>query len=102
MQHISQIRTTIDNCTKEETTIDNWNKEIKTIDNCIDNKRIDYLLEHYKHLRESKDSAWHATVIRRLGLEKYEVLAKTALREGKIPARYMTWLINRDLKTFSH
>lgn len=71
--------------------IDNKNKN--TI--AIGNDKIDYLLDEYKDLRLQKDTAWHAKVIKLIGTNKYEELARVARAEGRHPSKYMTFLINR-------
>jgi hypothetical protein len=64
---------------------------------CNDNKKIDFLLNEYSDLHSNKDNGWHATIIRKLGADRYERLARMARADGRFPAKYMTWLINKEL-----
>lgn len=58
---------------------------------------VDWLLNEYRDLHQAKDNGWHVTVIRILGVNKYEELARIARADGRFPQRYFTWLLNREM-----
>lgn len=66
----------------------------------VSNKSIDLVLNDFKHLTGGTDdrlSGWYASVIRRIGVDKFVQLAKTAEQEGKNPARYFSWLLKKEI-----
>lgn len=63
------------------------------------NQRIDYTINEFAHLTggtTDRMSGWYAGMIRRLGVDKFVQLAKTAEQEGKSPARYFSWLLKNE------
>lgn len=65
----------------------------------VPNKSIDLILNDYKHLTGGTNdrlSGWYAGMIRRLGVEQFIRLAKTAEQEGRNPARYFSWLLKNE------
>lgn len=73
-------------------------REINTAETAVrpvDNKQIDYLIEEFGDLTGSGKSmnGFYAETIRRLGVNRWVALAKTAQQEGKNPPRYFSWLL---------
>lgn len=69
----------------------------KTAVSCtaVDNKKIDQLIEEYSDLTRTGRNmdGYYASTIRRIGVQKFVILARTARQEGKVPAKYFNYLI---------
>jgi len=58
---------------------------------------FDEVVDKFKHLRQNDSfRKLHIFHARRLGVSKYYELAKQAEADGKIPARYFTWLLKNS------
>lgn len=65
----------------------------------IPNKNIDLIIDDYKHLTggiNDRMSGWYAKIIRQRGIEYFIKQAKIAEKEGKNPARYLSWLLKNN------
>lgn len=69
----------------------------KTAASCtaVDNKKIDQLIEEYSDLTRTGRNmdAYYANAIRRVGVQQFVILARTARQEGKNPAKYLNYLL---------
>jgi hypothetical protein len=76
------------------------NQETKTAVSCtaVDNKKIDQLIDEYSDLTRTGRNmdGYYASTIRRLGVQKWIILARTARQEGKVPARYFNYLLKNN------
>lgn len=58
----------------------------------------DEAVDNFKHLRAGESfRKLHIYHARRLGVDKFVQLAKTAEQEGKNPARYFSWLLKNEM-----
>lgn len=54
----------------------------------------DSTVDQFKHLRASEEfRKLHIFHARRIGVQRFIQLAKTAEQEGKSPGKYFTWLL---------
>lgn len=61
----------------------------------------DNVVDDYKHLRlDDSFRKLHIFHAKRIGISKYIQLAKTAEQEGNNPARYFTWLLKNENKSY--
>jgi len=61
----------------------------------VDNKKIDQLIEEYSDLTRTGRNmdGYYASTIRKFGVQRWIILARTARQEGKVPARYFNYLL---------
>lgn len=57
----------------------------------------DDVVDNFRHLRaDDTYRKLHIFHAKRLGIERFTILAKTAEQEGRNPARYFSWLLKNE------
>ena len=89
MQAIGSILQKKESNTKKENKLNN--NPVATV------LEIDFVLQDYTDLVNPTFNGWYALAIKRLGVRRFMDLASVARAEGRDKAKYMSWLIKREL-----
>lgn len=82
---MESIRTTIEQLDKQSLS------QLTTEQLSIE--RVDQIINELGQLIPEDFRAWHCSMLKRLGEFKYRELASQARQEGKVPAKYFSWLL---------